>query len=70
MYLYTCFFFNLYYCICSIKDRKSGGIIFPLKIECTFNNRGFFIFSLYPHNILRIIQYFELITKVFIYIGK
>ena len=49
MYLNTCFFLYLCYSISRIKHRKSGSIINTLEIECSFNDRSFFIMSLYAH---------------------
>ena len=67
MYLHPCFFLYLYNYIRGINNREGGGVISPLKIECGFNCKTFFVVSLQSHDVLFAFQYFEFIFKVFIH---
>ena len=66
MYLYSCFFLHLCYCISSIKYRKGGCVINPLKIECSFNNKGFYVMPLNSHCTTSAVKQLNFVFEMFI----
>lgn len=67
MNLYSSFILHLPYSLRSIQYRKGGSIISPFKIECSFNDRSFFVVSLYSHCSICSFKQFKLTLEMFIY---
>lgn len=67
MNLYPCLFLYLHDCFRGIQYGKGGGVIHTLEIECSFNSRGFMLYSINPYYVAFFLQYLESVFEMFIY---